>query len=133
MYQLWYENNLLQIKQLGGPTTRNQKGGQRGSQRGTLRSQYTVKIAICLAINDLCQNKQLVLGQIQVRTNDNYETIINKINRVLQKYHLQKVGDFHYIQEDGDIAYVNQELVNRTDLYDAIKYNTTFYVYFESQ
>jgi hypothetical protein len=85
-----------------------------------------VTVAIYFAFND-----EWDIGKIFIKENEHYDSIINKINCLLHKHHLVKITDFHYVQEDGDISYVNKQLINLTDLYDAIKYDTTFYVYYD--
>lgn len=88
---------------------------------------YIVNIAI---YND---NKDITLGKIKVKKNDDFDIIINKINNILIDHNLDKVKDFHYIQEDSDIAYINKKLMNKTDINNAIKHNTIFYVYYNER
>ena len=74
--------------------------------------------------------KEILIDTINVTHADTYDEILKKVNSVLDKHYLTNVTEFHYIQEDGDIAYVNKDLLDSTDFYDAIKYNTRFYVYY---
>lgn len=96
---------------------------------------YTIKICFLLVSSDK-PIKEILIDKIEFNIegnplNDYDSRILNKINKVLQDHSLTKIKEFHYIQEDGDIAYVNKELVEDTDLFDAIKYNTSFYVYYD--
>ena len=74
--------------------------------------------------------QEIVIDTINVDHMDSYDKILKQINNALNKHYLTNVVDFHYIQEDGDIAYVNKELLDNTDFYDALKYNTSFYIYY---
>jgi len=91
---------------------------------------YPVRIAICLATHGSCETENKTLGKIYVAKGDTCDSILKQINKILEDFHLVSVDDFHYMQEDADIAYVNKQLFDQTDLFDAIEYNTIFFVYF---
>jgi len=113
---LKYKNKYVKLKQ-------QQKGGNDDS---TDKS-YTAKISIPLFKNN---PEGIVIGEISVSKKDSYDQILGKINKVLDKETLANVNDFHYMTEDGDISYVNKDLISDNGLYDAIEFDTTFFVYY---
>jgi methyl coenzyme M reductase subunit D len=74
-----------------------------------------MEITIAINLTDKFGSHQSNVGIILIE-NDN--DILDKINLLLDKHH------FHYINENGDIK------KSDTDMTDLIKYNPTFYVYY---
>ena len=89
---------------------------------------YIVTVAINLT--DDYEFNECKLGTITVTTHDSFDTIIYNINQLLHNYNLIPINAFHYIEEDGDINYINRSNADMDDLYNAIKFHTTFYVYY---
>jgi hypothetical protein len=112
---LKYKKKYLKLKQ---------QGGENESKT------YDAAISIPIFEKDGKNNIGIIIGFIKVNSNDTYDQILAKINKVLDSHTLVNVKDFHYMQEDGDIAYVNKDIVDKTDLYDAIKFDPIFYVYY---
>lgn len=67
------------------------------------------------------------LAKIVVRKADSFKNILKKINTQLNKQGFESVNSFHYLQEDADYAWINEELV---DIYRTQEIITTeaFYV-----
>lgn len=107
-------------------------GGQKNNS-----NTYSAKVVFPLG-SETKPIKEILIGEINFSLNDNpgkdFDNILEKINKVLKDHYLKQITDFHYMQEDGDIAYANKELVedNQIDLFDAIKNGTLFYVYHEN-
>jgi hypothetical protein len=89
------------------------------------------KIPICLSKNyNHCLPKGCtdVIVTINITQGDNYDAILKKVNIGLTKKGYQEVDSFHYLQEDGDYAYVDKEIAEKTDLLYSIKFDTTIYI-----
>ena len=58
-----------------------------------------------------------------------FKKIINNLNKILKKENYKPIHDFHYVQEDGDIAYIAPDFPNKIlngifeDLLESIKSN----------
>lgn len=114
-----YKNKYLRQKQ-------NMHGGKNPCKSN---SNKIIELIFPLG-SDTDPIKEIVIDTIYVDHTDSYDKILKKINSVLNKHYLTNIVGFHYIQEDGDIAYVNKELLDSTDFYDALEYNTKFYMYY---
>lgn len=95
-----------------------------------LYNNYPVIVAINLT-HDYEGSNKIKLGTIHISTDDSYDDIIGNINQLLDSIYLTVVSDFHYIEKDGDINYANRLNFHKDDLCNALKYNTTFYVYYK--
>jgi len=109
---LKYKKKYTQLKMYGGK-----------------KKYYDTKICFNKDYNwyagDLCNS---IKNKIKVYPNEKFNDILNKLNNYLDQNGYKTVQGFNYIQEDGDYAYVSQKIVDETDFYDALKYNTTLFV-----